>query len=222
MALMAQFCACCRITVPQVRAPRARVHVERRAAAQQTEQELSSKRHPIPHLFLCGIYAFHYIFCARAWQERFPFPPHARVQSSPARYAPGRGCSTCQRSLAEFALAGANRVLIIFSGDMCVGENTLRLANVQAKRVRCGEPQPFQPRAQRSGSRLRACQKAFFDKLKGRRSNGTAALFAWGDREDWEKGKRHVNFRRLPEYGRLPSRQIHGRTQGRGRPFRFR
>ena len=41
-----------------------------------------------------------------------------------------------------------------------------RLANVRAKRVRCGEPQPFQTRAQRSGSRLRACQKYFFDKLK--------------------------------------------------------
>ena len=32
--------------------------------------------------------------------------------------------------------------------------------------MRCGEPQPFQTRAQRSGSRLRACQKYFFDKLK--------------------------------------------------------
>ena len=34
------------------------------------------------------------------------------------------------------------------------------------KRVRCGEPQPFQTRAQRSGSRLRACQKNFFDTHK--------------------------------------------------------
>ena len=34
------------------------------------------------------------------------------------------------------------------------------------KRVRCGEPQPFQTRAQRSGSRLRACQKYFFETLK--------------------------------------------------------
>ena len=31
--------------------------------------------------------------------------------------------SACRKSLAEFAPAGANRVLIIFSGDMCVGEN---------------------------------------------------------------------------------------------------
>ena len=36
----------------------------------------------------------------------------------------------------------------------------------ERKRVRCGEPQPFQTRAQRSGSRLRACQKYFFDKLR--------------------------------------------------------
>ena len=69
------------------------------------------------------------------------------------------------KSLAEFAPAGANRVSIIFSGDMRVGENTARLANVRAERVRCGEPQPFQTRAQRSGSRLRACQKYFFDTL---------------------------------------------------------
>ena len=34
------------------------------------------------------------------------------------------------------------------------------------KRVRCGEPQPLQTRAQRSGFRLRACQKNFFDTLK--------------------------------------------------------
>ena len=34
------------------------------------------------------------------------------------------------------------------------------------KRVRCGEPQPFQTRVQRSGSRLRACQKYFFEMLK--------------------------------------------------------
>ena len=36
----------------------------------------------------------------------------------------------------------------------------------ERKRVRCGEPQPFQTRAQRSGSRWKACQKSFFDTLK--------------------------------------------------------
>ena len=36
----------------------------------------------------------------------------------------------------------------------------------ERKRVRCGEPQPFQTRAQRSGSRLRACQKYFLTRSK--------------------------------------------------------
>ena len=74
--------------------------------------------------------------------------------------------TTCRRSLAEFAPAGANKVQSIFAGGVYVGKNTSRLANVRAKRVRCGEPQPFQTTAQRSGSRLRACQKFFFDKLR--------------------------------------------------------
>ena len=34
------------------------------------------------------------------------------------------------------------------------------------KRVRCGEPQPFQTRVQRSGSRLRACQKTFLTRSR--------------------------------------------------------
>ena len=72
------------------------------------------------------------------------------------------GGSVCRKSLAEFAPAGANKVLTIFSGGVYVGENTSRLANVRAKRVRCGEPQPLQTRAQRSGSRLSVCQKILF------------------------------------------------------------
>ncbi len=40
----------------------------------------------------------------------------------------------CQKSLAEFALASAKKVGIIFSGGVYVGENTARLANV--RRVR--------------------------------------------------------------------------------------
>ena len=40
--------------------------------------------------------------------------------------------SVCRKSLAEFAPAGANKVLTIFSGGVYVGENTLRLANVRA------------------------------------------------------------------------------------------
>ena len=53
----------------------------------------------------------------------------------------------------------ANRISIIFSGDMCGGENTARPANVRAWRVRCSGPRFFQTRAQRSGSRLRHTQK---------------------------------------------------------------
>ena len=48
-----------------------------------------------------------------------------------------------QKSLAEFALASAKKVEIIFSGGVYVGENTARLANVRAWRVRCSEPQLF-------------------------------------------------------------------------------
>ena len=51
-------------------------------------------------------------------------------------YWHGRRASDCRKSLAEFAPAGANKVLIIFSGDMCVGENTFRLANVRVVRQR--------------------------------------------------------------------------------------
>ena len=43
--------------------------------------------------------------------------------------------SFCQRSLAEFALASAKEMEIIFSGGVYVGENTSRLANVRI--VRC-------------------------------------------------------------------------------------
>ena len=40
----------------------------------------------------------------------------------------------CQRSLAEFALASAKEMEIIFSGGVYVGENTSRLANVRIVR----------------------------------------------------------------------------------------
>ena len=42
------------------------------------------------------------------------------------------GVSVCRKSLAEFAPAGANKVLTIFSGGVYVGKNTFRLANVRA------------------------------------------------------------------------------------------
>ena len=58
----------------------------------------------------------------------------AKQKQAPAPF--GAGATDCQKSLAEFAPAGANKVLIIFSGDMCVGENTFRLANVRVVRQR--------------------------------------------------------------------------------------
>ena len=42
--------------------------------------------------------------------------------------------SDCQRSLAEFAPAGANKVQSIFAGGVYVGKNTSRLANVRIVR----------------------------------------------------------------------------------------
>ena len=39
----------------------------------------------------------------------------------------------CQRSLAEFAPAGAKKVPSIFAGGVYVGKNTSRLENVRAK-----------------------------------------------------------------------------------------
>lgn len=51
----------------------------------------------------------------------------------------------CQRSLAEFALASAKEMEIIFSGGVYVGENTSRLANVRI--VRCERTMRALPRA---------------------------------------------------------------------------
>ena len=60
-----------------------------------------------------------------------------------------------------------------FSPAACTSEKILLGSQTcERKRVRCGEPQPFQTRAQRRGSRLRACQKYFFDKLKATGSSG--------------------------------------------------
>ena len=55
-----------------------------------------------------------------------------------------------------FLPAACTSAKILFGSQTC-----------ERKRVRCGEPQPLQTRAQRSGSRLRACQKYFFDTLCG-------------------------------------------------------
>ena len=46
----------------------------------------------------------------------------------------GEPFSDCQKSLAEFAPAGANKVQSIFAGGVYVGKNTSRLANVRIVR----------------------------------------------------------------------------------------
>ena len=46
-----------------------------------------------------------------------------------------RSLSDCQKSLAEFASADANRIKYVFPGDMCVGKNTYQPANVRAVRL---------------------------------------------------------------------------------------
>ena len=57
-----------------------------------------------------------------------------REKAAPARkQEPPR---TVEKSLAEFAPAGAKRMEIIFSGGVYVGENTARLANVRKVRRR--------------------------------------------------------------------------------------
>ena len=58
--------------------------------------------------------------------------------------------SDCRKSLAEFALASAKKVGIIFSGGVYVGENTARLANVRRACPSCAAASrsPFQTRAQ--------------------------------------------------------------------------
>ena len=57
-----------------------------------------------------------------------------------------------------------------------LGSQTCALCAVRAQCVRCREPQPFQTKAQRSGFRLRACQKHFFDKPTARRQYAVGRL----------------------------------------------
>ena len=74
----------------------------------------------------------------RAAAARFPAANCRRIKKAhpKVRQKPRRP----SKRLAEFAPAGANKVLTIFSGDMCVGKNPSRLVNVHSKSVRCGEP----------------------------------------------------------------------------------
>ena len=54
------------------------------------------------------------------------------MRKKPAAPKTGAAGTDCQRSLAEFAPAGAKEVKIIFSGGVYVGENTLRAASVES------------------------------------------------------------------------------------------
>ena len=69
--------------------------------------------------------------------------------------------SQAQRKWKSFSPAACT------SEKIPLGSQTCALCAVSAQCVRCREPQPFQTKAQRSGFRLRACQKRFFDKPKG-------------------------------------------------------
>ena len=52
------------------------------------------------------------------------------LSKQPSRKNASRSCGV-QKRLAEFAPAGAKKLKSVFSGDMCVGKNTHRPANVR-------------------------------------------------------------------------------------------
>ena len=54
-----------------------------------------------------------------------------KPEKPPGGVIPSGGVRLPNKSLAEFALASAKKVEIIFSGGVYVGENTARLANVR-------------------------------------------------------------------------------------------
>ena len=82
-------------------------------------------------------------------------PPRQRVALQPVEKASQSLRPQAQRKFKTFLPMTCASAKILLGSQTC-----------ERKRVRCGEPQPLQTRAQRSGSRLRACQKYFFDTLK--------------------------------------------------------
>ncbi len=89
-----------------------------------------------------------------------------------------KGRNLSAKSLAEFAPAGANKVKIIFSGGVYVGENTSRPASVEflcrrRRNYARSRVQAPQTRAQRSGSRLKRVKNSFLTRIlrshRGRR-----------------------------------------------------
>ena len=78
--------------------------------------------------------------------------------------------SVCQKTSWSFAAHGEIKCKSVLSGGVYVRQNTLRPASVEFVRKQRtnyarSRVQPFQTRTQLRGSRLRACQKDFFDKL---------------------------------------------------------
>ena len=63
--------------------------------------------------------------------ENSPRQPGLHNAKAPALQIVELELPDCQKSLAEFAPAGANKVKIIFSGGVYVGENTFRPASVE-------------------------------------------------------------------------------------------
>ena len=57
-----------------------------------------------------------------------------KPEKPPGGVIPSGGVRLPNKSLAEFALASAKKMEIIFSGGVYVGENTARLANVRRAR----------------------------------------------------------------------------------------
>ena len=74
--------------------------------------------------------------------------------------------SACRKASQSFAPAGANRVLIIFSGDMCVGENTLGSQTCERSECAAASRSLFQTRPNAVEVSFESLSKILFDKLK--------------------------------------------------------
>src|SRR5699024_10647564 len=68
-------------------------------------------------------------------------PPGAEIRSiKRSRCGIHSVTSACRKSLAEFAPAGAKKLKSVFSGDMCVRENTSQAASEGFVRLRRTNP----------------------------------------------------------------------------------
>ena len=116
----------------------------------------------------------------RAISQIFPpvtdgcrYAAHRLVQNDRPACA-GRSLQSVEKASQSFAPAGAKMIRIIFCGGVYVAENTLRPASVEffvlaQKIMRAAGCKPVQTKTQRSGFRLRACQKYFLTRSPSRR-----------------------------------------------------